>query len=256
MWKIFYSILSLVLFCAAQAEAHFGMVIPSAATITEKKDANLKIDLAFAHPMEMKGMDMAAPKAFTVTVDGRTEDVRYLLKPSVILGHKAWQAAYAVKKPGVYQFAVAQAPYFEPAEDTYIVHYTKTVTAAFGGEDGWNEPLGLKTEIVPLTRPFGNYAGNIFRGQVLLNGKPAPNTDVEVEFWNTDGRRTAPNEYFLTQIVRTDQNGVFAFGVPWAGWWGFAALSTADEKLDYKGEQKPIELGAVLWTEFVAPRTK
>lgn len=65
-------------------------------------------------------------------------------------------------------------PYWEPAEDCYIVHYTKAYVAAFGEEEGWDEPAGLKTEIVPLTRPFGNYAGNVFQGQVLLNGKPVP----------------------------------------------------------------------------------
>lgn len=53
-------------------------------------------------------------------------------------------------------------PYFEPAEDCYIIHYTKTVVSAFGLE-GWDRELGLKTEIVPLTRPFGLYAGNVFQ---------------------------------------------------------------------------------------------
>ena len=147
-------------------------------------------------------------------------------------------------------------PYFEPAEDTYIIHYTKTAVAAFGGEEGWDEPLGLKTEIVPLTRPFGNYAGNVFQGRVLLDGKPVPGAEVEVESYNKAKGHTAPNEYFVTQVVKADENGVFSYGVPWAGWWGFAALNTAKEKLDYKGEPKPIELGAVLWLEFVAPKTK
>ena len=66
----------------------------------------------------------------------------------------------------------------------------------------------------------------------------------------------APNEFYVTQVVKADQNGVFAYGVPWAGWWGFAALNTADEKMDYKGEGKSVELGAVLWVNFAAPRTK
>ena len=180
MWKICCASLALLLCVAAQAEAHFGMVIPSTATVTEKKDADLKLDISFSHPMEMQGMDMAAPKAFTVTLDGKSEDLKASLKPATVMGHKAWQAVYRVKKPGVYQFAVEPEPYFEPAEDTYIIHYTKTAVAAFGGEEGWDEPLGLKTEIVPLTRPFGNYAGNVFQGRVLLDGKPVPGAEVEV----------------------------------------------------------------------------
>ena len=67
MWKICCASLALLFCVAAQAEAHFGMVIPSTATVTEKKDADLKLDISFSHPMEMQGMDMAAPKAFTVT---------------------------------------------------------------------------------------------------------------------------------------------------------------------------------------------
>ena len=35
-----------------------------------------------------------------------------------------------------------------------------------------------------------------------------------------------------------------------AGWWGFAALNTSDEKKKHQGEDKDIELGAVLWVEF------
>ena len=256
MWKNCCAALALLLCMSAQAEAHFGMVIPSTPTVSAKKDADLKLDIAFAHPMELQGMDMAVPKAFTVTHDGKTEDLKATLKPAAIMGHKAWQAAYKIARPGVYQFAVEPAPYFEPAEDTYIVHYTKTVVAAFGEEEGWAEPLGLKTEIVSLTRPFANYAGNVFRGQVLLDGKPVPGAEVEVEYYNKDKKYAAPNELYVTQVVRADQNGVFAYGVPWAGWWGFAALNTAKETLDYKGTAKPIELGAVLWTNFAAPVRK
>ena len=99
-------------------------------------------------------MDMQRPKALTVTVDGKTEDPASSLKPVSIIGHQAWRAGYSIKRPGVYQFAMEPAPYFEPAEDCFIIHYTKTVVAAFGEEEGWDVPLGLKTEIVPLTRPF------------------------------------------------------------------------------------------------------
>ena len=70
--------------------------------------------------------------------------------------------------------------------------------------DGWDKPAGVKTEIVPLTRPFANYAGNTFRGQLLVDGKPAAGADVEVEYFNRDGKYEAPNDYFVTQVVKTD----------------------------------------------------
>ena len=88
---------------------------------------------------------------------------------------------------------------------------------------------------------------------MLVDGKPAPDVTVEVEFYNRDNKYATPNDYFVTQTVRADQNGVFTYGVPFAGWWGFAALSTSSEKLDHDGTPKDVELGAVLWAEFLDP---
>lgn len=256
MKKIFPLCLTLLLCAAGAAQAHFGMVIPSAAVVADKQDAALTLNLSFSHPMEMVGMPLVAPASFRVFVDGKAEDLAASLKPAKVMDHDAWSAAYTVKRPGVYQFVMEPAPYWEPAEDCFIVHYTKTCVSAFGEEEGWGEPLGLKTEIVPLTRPFGNYAGNVFQGQVLLDGKPVPGAEVEVEFYNRDGRYEAPNESMITQVVKADGNGVFTYGVPFAGWWGFAALNTADEKMDHQGTPKDVELGAVLWTEFLEPVRK
>lgn len=103
---------------------------------------------------------------------------------------------------------------------------------------------------MPLTRPFGNYAGNVFQGQVYLDGKVVPNCDVEVEYYNKDGKIKPKNDYYVTQVIKTDQNGIFTFGVPYPGWWGFAALNTAADKIKYQGEPKEVELGAVLWVDF------
>jgi cobalt/nickel transport protein len=54
----------------------------------------------------------------------------------------------------------------------------------------------------------------------------------------------------VTFTIKADENGVFTYAVPKAGWWGFAALNTSDEKLKYNGEEKDIEIGAVIWVEF------
>lgn len=245
--------LGLLLAVSTPAFAHFGMVIPSQSMVTEQKQGNISVDLSFSHPMEMNGMNMARPKTFQVVVDGKATDLVGKLTAKKIMDHDAWTTNFAIKRPGVYQFVAEPVPYWEPAEDCFIVHYTKTYVAAFGNEDGWDEPAGLPTEIVPLTRPFGNYAGNVFQGQVLLNGKPAPNSEVEVEYYNKDQKRSAPTDYMVTQVIKADAQGVFTFAVPFAGWWGFAALNTADEKMTFEGQPKDVELGAVIWMEFVDP---
>ena len=193
-------------------------------------------------------MELVKPLKFSVFHDGQATDLLGTLKKTEVMGHKAWQTTYKIKRPGVYSFAMEPHPYWEPAEDVSIIHYTKTVVAAFGAEEGWDEPLGLPTEIVPLLRPFGNYAGNTFVGQVLLKGKVVPYAEVEVEFYNKDGKFKAPSEYHVTQVVKADSNGVFCFTCPQAGWWAFAALNEADYTInDPSGKAKGVELGAVLW---------
>jgi len=99
-------------------------------------------------------------------------------------------------------------------------------------------------------------AGNVFQGHVLLDGKPVPGAVVEVEYYNEKGAYEAPNDYMVAQVVTADDNGVFTYAVPWAGWWGFAALNTSDAKMDHGGAPKGVELGAVLWTEFLEPVRK
>ena len=54
----------------------------------------------------------------------------------------------------------------------------------------------------------------------------------------------------------TDAAGVFHVAVPFAGWWGFAALTNAPETILKDGAEKKIERGAVLWTKFVEPKRK
>ncbi len=229
------------------AMAHFGMVIPSGNIVTQEKKS-VDLTLSFSHPFEIIGMDLDKPAAFYVVRDGKKTDLLDTLQPATVMDHKAWQTTYRVKRPGVYQFVMEPRPYWEPAEDLSIIHYTKTIVAAYGADEGWDEPVGLPTEIVPLLRPFGNYAGNSFTGQVLMNGKPVPHAEVEVELYNRDHSLQAPSDYHVTQVIKADQNGIFTFTCPRAGWWGFAALNEADYTVpDPDGNAKPVELGAVLW---------
>jgi cobalt/nickel transport protein len=245
---------ALVLVLAQAAQAHFGYIVPSQSVIEEKEHSNLALTLAFLHPMEQNGMNMEKPLEFGVMADGAKTNLLGTLTETKVLGHKAWKTVFSPKKPGIYSFFMVPAPYWEPAEDKYIQHISKVVVPAFGEEDGWDEPIGLKTEIVPLTRPFGNYAGNVFRGVLLVDGKPAPNARVEVEYFNGAKKRVAPFDCMNTQVVKTDANGVFSYAVPWAGWWGFAGLTTAKETIQRDGKDKRIEMGAILWMEFVAPK--
>jgi len=240
----------MVFMVSSPAFAHFGMLIPSQATVSKADPKTVDLQVSFSHPMEMVGMDMAKPKAYGVLAGGSKEDLLGTLKPTQVMGKAAWASPYNLKKPGVYTFYMEPDPYWEPAEDSFIVHYTKVIVPAFGDEEGWDKEVGQKIEIVPLTRPFGLYAGNVFQGIVKLDGKNMPYAEVEIEFYNRDNKVEAPTEYMVTQVVKSDRNGVFTYAVPRAGWWGFAALTTADFKLKKDGKDKAVEIGGVIWVYF------
>lgn len=242
---------SLTLGWAGFCQAHFGVVLPDKSMVMQGDEPTVKVVLAFAHPFEQEGLDLARPKAAGVMRDGEKTDILPNLQETTVLDHPAWKTSYTLTKPGVYTFYLEPQPYWEPAEDKYLIHYTKTYVAAFGEEEGWDREVGLKTEIVPLTRPFGLFTGNVFQGVVKLNGKPVPQAEVEITYWNTDGKAVPPNAYFYTQVVKADKNGVFTFAAPHAGWWGFAALTTQKQALKHNDKKKDAELGAVLWLQFL-----
>jgi cobalt/nickel transport protein len=193
-------------------------------------------------------MDMARPTAFGVHAAGKRQDLLDTLVPIDYRGHAAYKATYKIKRPGDHVFWVEPAPYWEPSEGLMIVHYTKVIVNAMGLEQGWDDELGLKTEIVPLVRPYGLWAGNQFRGIVKKDGVPVPVAEIEVEYFNEDNKVEIPASPFETQVIKADANGVFGYTMPRAGWWGFAALSEADEKMSNPAaEAVPVEIGAVIW---------
>ena len=235
-----------IIVSAGSALAHFGMLIPSDSMVMQNDNRTINLRLSFSHPFEGEGMELARPAVFGVMANRKHMNLLKKLEGTKVMGHTAWETSYTIKRPGVYMFYMEPKPYWEPAEDCYIVHYTKTVVTAFGDDEGWDQEIGLKTEIVPLSKPYGLYAGNVFQGIVKLDGRPVPFCEVEVEYYNKDGKAKAPTDYMVAQTIKADANGLFTYAAPRAGWWGFAALNTSDEKI--KG--KEVEIGAVLWVKF------
>lgn len=230
--------------------AHFQMILPGKDIIESREESRISLHVIFCHPFEGDVMNMEKPLKFGVLIRGsQREDLLNILKEYRIDGKLAWKTFYKIKRPGDYVFYVEPKPYWEPAEGKFIVHYTKVIVNAFGLEEGWDAEVGLKAEIIPLTRPYGLYTGNVFRGLVKVNGKPAPFIPVEVEYYNKDKKYKAPAGPFVTQVIKTDANGVLCYAMPKAGWWGFAALTEARKKMKNPedGKEYPVEIGAVIW---------
>ena len=185
-FKMFVMMAMVVLLAANPVSAHFGAIIPSDDIVTQDDDKTLTVEVKFFHPLEGHYMEMVKPKLFGVMHDGKKTDLLGSLQatkgksPDQDASFTFWKADFKVRRPGDYTFYVEPKPYWEPAEDCFIIHYTKVCVDALGLEEGWDEPVGLETEIIPLTRPYGLWTGNLFTGQVLLKGKPVPYAEVEV----------------------------------------------------------------------------
>ena len=239
---------SLALAASCGVQAHFQELIPSTDILSQESGREIQLALSFTHPMEGgPAMAMGQPIQFGVLTPGGRQDLLSSLRPASRDGQSAYEARYRVEQPGDHVFYLEPAPYWEPAEGVMIVHYTKVVVDAFGAGEGWDAEVGFPVEILPLTRPYGLWTGNLFRGIVKRNGQPVPFAEVEVE-WRNDGSIEPPADPFVTQVVKADAQGVFAYAMPKAGWWGFAALLEADRPLrNPQGEEVPVEAGALIW---------
>jgi cobalt/nickel transport protein len=257
----------MVLALTAPAWAHFQMVY-SPHSVPKSKKLNLK--LVFTHPFEAgHTMDMGKdekgnihpPIAFGKIHKEKKKDLLNTLKPinfsSLTNSGKSYEANVRLKGMGDHIFYFVPAPYYEGSEDIYIQHCTKVIFNVAGAPTDWDQPVGdpLPVEIVPLDKPYALWSGNVFRGIVTCKGKPVPYSEIEVEYLNHDvvgntfakeARVEAPHDALITMTIKANVNGEFAFGIPKAGWWGFAALEAGGD-LKHKG--KELSQDAVIWVQ-------
>lgn len=246
---------------ASSAFAHFQMAyIPESAL---NDPAKAKVSLVFTHPFaDEHTMDMGKPQEFyVINPRGQKEDLLGKIKSITWSGNtnkgKAYESEYNFRRLGDYVFIVNPEPYYEKNEDAYIQQITKVVANLKGAPTGWDADLGLKAEIVPLTKPYAIWEGGSFSGIVKSNGKPVPYAEIEVEYLNYDvdqkanafGKKAklkAPQDAFVTIGIKANKDGEFTFTLPKAGWWGFAALGIGPDN-KYKG--KDLSQDAVIWVQ-------
>ena len=256
MFKILSGLaLSAALVVSTAAEAHFQLVYTP--TVNHQRSGEVPLKLIFWHPFENGHvMDMGQPQAFYALHKGKKIDLMGSLKPIRFKGASneadAFDASIKLKRNGDYVVVLEAAPYFEASEDLYIQHITKSYLNKGGVPTGWQDPAGLVTEIVPLVKPTNILAGSTFTGRVLSNGKPVAAVEIEVEYMSAepDMEKNVPTEQTAqpaqggTIVIVSDENGYFTFGIPKAGFWGFAALGSGPVK---EHEGKELEQDAVIW---------
>lgn len=243
------------LFAAGPAAAHFQLVYTPEVII--EKPGDVPVKLIFWHPFENgHAMDMGAPVDFHYVFKGEKTDLTARVEPITFHGAgndaKAYQAKVPVKRNGDYILALTPAPYYEQSEDIYIQQITKSFLNKGGVPTGWQEPLGLPTEIVPLNKPTNIIVGSTFTGRVLSEGKAVAGIEVEIEYLaappdmatNAPGPVTAEPPAGGAIVAVTDAAGEFTFGIPKSGFWGFAALG-AGPVTEHQG--KELSQDAVIW---------
>lgn len=169
----------------------------------------------------------------------------------------AWSTEVALPHAGVYQFIVETKPAWTPAVNRFVQHTAKALHSGQGSTLYWDQPAGLDFEIVPLTRPFELCVGMSFSGQVLRADKPLAEAFVEAAWLPPDNtaqrKRAGKPPYTPIQEMRTTDNGVFTFTLPWAGWWGFSAVAQGGDPLrDPSGQMKPVDRKTTLWVRVEA----
>ncbi len=232
---------------SCNAFAHFGVLIPDDDIFEDASRKEIGLIAAFIHPFEQKAMDIGGLKEVGVVIGGNKMLLNASARKILFLNKNAFNLHYKIKRPGDHIFYMVPKPYWEGAEGKFIQHITKVIVNAYGLEDSWDKPVGLKAEIVPATRPYGLWTGNIFCAQVLFDGKPLKSSHVEVEYFNNGLKLKAPKEAYITQVIKTDTNGRFCYGIPKGGWWGFSALNEIEDAMVYNGQNVPLEVGAVIW---------
>ena len=243
--------------CGTSAQAHFQLVYTPNVNVTKPSDLPLK--LIFWHPFENGSvMDMGEPEAFYFVHKGKKVDLLKTLKPIKFTGSEntasAYDATLPVKRNGDYIVILTPSPYYEESEDIYIQQITKSFVNKAGIPTGWQEPVGLAVEIVPMNRPANIMAGSTFSGRVLADGKPVPGAAVEIEYMAAEPDMVANRPQVSkaspmpggTIVAIADDGGYFTIGIPKAGFWGLVALGAGPQK-EYKG--KPLSQDAVLWVK-------
>ncbi len=253
---------------ATSALAHFQMVYTPNTALTKGKTIELRH--VFTHPFaDEHTMNMgqqhdskkfAAVEEFYVINKTKKKDLKNTLKEITFKGNHnsghAYASKYKARRMGDHVIVLKPAPYYEANEDAYIQQITKTIINVAGTPTDWDAELGLKAEIVPLTKPYAIWEHGSFTGIVKSKGKVVPYAEIEVEYLNRDvdmknnkmgsSKVEAPQDAFVTMTIKANKDGEFTFAIPKAGFWGFCALGVGTDT-EYKG--KELSQDAVIWVE-------
>lgn len=234
---------------STNALAHFQMVYTKESALKNAK--NIDLNIVFTHPFSgAYTMSMAGVEELYVLNRKKKKDLKNSLKEVVYKDisseGKGYELKYKARRMGDHMFVMIPTPYFDETTGGYIQQITKSMINIAGIPTDWDSELGLKAEIVPLTKPYAIWAGSNFTGIVKSNGKVVPYAKVDVKYLNrTIDTKThtlgkpiikAPQDAFVNMTIKANKDGEFTFTIPKEGYWGFRAVGVGSDK-EYKGKK-------------------
>jgi len=243
---------------AATASAHFYTFWPDSPNGYGRLGREVRWQCFWGHPYENIVFDTAEPEVFAALPDGErkglTPSGAKREDPATGEMRSTFTFCHTPEQLGDTWVVVAAPPVLIEEEGEFVHDYVKQCLHVMV-EKGWDRPVGLPIEVVPLTRPYGLEPGFVFRGRVLLDGQPLPGAAVEIEQMNAFhvGEDALPRDQFgmedvpmITRTARTDVDGYVTCTLDEPGWWIICA-SAESGTLEADGEQLPRVLRGGLW---------
>lgn len=253
-----------VLATVSIARAHFHTFWPDKWHCYAKRGRTITWYYFWGHPYEKIVFDTKEPYFYVVKPDGGRDPVRSkaskMRDEETGKRRRTYEVMYEPTVIGDSYLCLESPAYFVEEEGLFLKDYVKQCIHVMA-EQGWEKPVGMEIEIIPVTRPYGMEEGFVFKGQALFKGKPLAGAHVEIEKFNgfyveeknlpTDpyGMENVP---MITRASKTDVNGYVVYTLDEPGWW-MISVSHEDGKMTYKGRKYPVEKRGGLWI-YVEPR--
>ena len=242
----------------AIARAHFHTFWPDNENGYAKRGKLVSWDYFWGHPYEMVIFDTKKPNFYVARPDGKRDSVEVsqvqMKDKETGMMRTAYRVMYKPMALGDSYLCLEAPPYLVEEEELFWKDYVKQSIHVMA-EKGWDRPMAMEIEIIPLTRPYGMEEGFVFKGQALFKGKPLAGAYVEIEKFNgfhvkeenlpTDqyGNENVP---MITRVSRTDLNGYVVYTLDEPGWW-MVSVSCQDGAIKHEGKKFPLVKRGGLW---------
>ena len=242
-WIIAFFVLCSVVGQASLALPHYPILIGDRSPIITKRGEMIELTYGRGHLNTAKWTDAPEPDWIRAyTFDGMFSD----LKPSLRSTGPTKKLKYKVKRLGdtwiVFHIPRQWSDHDLAWTETWvrtIVHYELS--------RGWDEPLGLPVEIVPLNRPYGILSGDAFNVQVLHDGMPLSGINIYAEkYYESPLKKPYPPDAILTRVARTDSTGTATLTLRSPGWW-ILFVTYEKGKLAKDNKEGPVFFQDALW---------